>query len=131
MSVRLLFVLSIMSIAASLPVAAQEPSAPRGTRPAPAITQAQLVERLTTSVDSLAKHGEFSGVVVLAKDGVPVYQTAQGFADRERRVANNLETAFNLGSINKIFTQISILQLAAAGKLDLDSTVAKYWPDYP
>ncbi|HJP86230.1 MAG TPA: serine hydrolase domain-containing protein, partial [Gemmatimonadaceae bacterium] len=47
------------------------------------------------------------------------------------RVANNLETAFNLGSINKIFTQISILQLAAAGKLDLDSTVAKYWPDYP
>jgi CubicO group peptidase (beta-lactamase class C family) len=52
-------------------------------------------------------------------------------ADRERQVANNLETAFNLGSINKIFTQIAILQLRAAGKLDLDSTLATYWPDYP
>jgi D-alanyl-D-alanine carboxypeptidase len=52
-------------------------------------------------------------------------------ADRERPIANNPETAFNLGSINKVFTQIAILQLGAAGKLDLDSTLATYWPDYP
>lgn len=62
---------------------------------------------------------------------MPVYQTARGLADRQRAIPNNLETAFNLGSINKVFTQIAILQLAAAGKLDLDSTLAKYWPDYP
>jgi CubicO group peptidase (beta-lactamase class C family) len=52
-------------------------------------------------------------------------------ADREARRTNDLETAFNLGSINKVFTQIAILQLSAAGKLDLDSTLARYWPDYP
>jgi CubicO group peptidase (beta-lactamase class C family) len=90
-----------------------------------------LVKRLTTTVDSLAKIGEFSGVVVLAKDGVPVYQSAHGLADRERSIPNNLQTAFNLGSINKIFTQIAIRQLAAAGKLDLDAPLAKAWPDYP
>jgi CubicO group peptidase (beta-lactamase class C family) len=69
--------------------------------------------------------------VVLAKSGVPVFQRAYGMADRERSIANNLETAFNLGSINKVFTQISILQLVAAGKLSLDSTLSAYWPDYP
>jgi CubicO group peptidase (beta-lactamase class C family) len=99
-------------------------------RPSP-ISQAELVRRLSTSVDSLATAGQFSGVVVVAKDGVPVYQVARGFADRERRIPNNVETAFNVGSINKVFTQIAILQLVAAGKLDLDSTLAKYWPDYP
>ncbi len=52
-------------------------------------------------------------------------------ADRATKRPNNLETAFNLGSINKIFTQIAIMQLAAAGKIDLDSTLGKYWPDYP
>ena len=112
-------------------IAAQQPSGgAEPVRQSP-ISQADLVQRMGTSLDSLAKSGQFSGVVLLAKNGVPVFQHAYGMSDRERRVANNLETAFNLGSINKVFTQIAILQLRAAGKLDLDSTLATYWPDYP
>ena len=111
-------------------IAAQQPLAGAQSRPSP-IPQEELVRRLSKSVDSLAKAGQFSGVVVLAKDGVPAFQRAHGMADRERSIANNLETAFNLGSINKVFTQIAILQLSAAGKLNLDSTLAVYWPDYP
>jgi CubicO group peptidase (beta-lactamase class C family) len=113
------------SIAAQQPTAGAQPARPSS------ISQAELVRRLSNSVDSLAKAGEFSGVAVLAKNGVPVFQQAYGMANRERLIPNNLETAFNLGSINKAFTQIAILQLNAAGKLDLDSTLATYWPDYP
>ena len=87
--------------------------------------------RLTKTLDSLVAAGEFSGVVLLAKDGVPVFERAYGFADREARTPNNIETAFNLGSINKLFTQIAIRQLADAGKLNVDSTLARAWPDYP
>ncbi len=126
-TLRLLVPISILggSIAAQQPSGGIEP-----VRPSP-ISQAEFVQRLTISLDSLAKAGQFSGVAVVAKNGVPVFQRAYGMADRERGVANNPETAFNLGSINKIFTQIAILQLRAAGKLDLDSTLATYWPDYP
>ena len=113
------------SIAAQQPLAGAQPA-----RSSP-ISQAELVRRLSSSVDSLAKAGEFSGVAVIAKNGVPVFQRAYGLANRERSIPNNLETAFNLGSINKAFTQIAILQLSAAGKLNLDSTLAAYWPDYP
>jgi D-alanyl-D-alanine carboxypeptidase len=113
------------------PLAAQRPPArAESVRPSP-ISQRELVQRLTKSVDSLAKAGQFSGVAVLAQNGVPIFQHAYGMADRERMVANNVETAFNLGSINKVFTQIAILQLNAAGKLNPDSTLGKYWPDYP
>src|SRR5258708_29990008 len=87
--------------------------------------------RLAKSVDSLTALDQFAGVVVLAKDGAPVFEHAYGMADREARRPNDGETAFNLGSINKIFTQIAVRQLAAAGKLDLDSSLAHYWPDYP
>jgi len=112
-------------------LAAQQPSVgDEKVRPSP-ISQAELVRRLTGSVDSLTKAGQFSGVVLLARNGAPVFQRAYGLADREHGVANNPETAFNLGSINKIFTQIAILQLRDAGKLALDSTLATYWPDYP
>jgi CubicO group peptidase (beta-lactamase class C family) len=30
-----------------------------------------------------------------------------------------------------VFTQIAVLQLVAAGRIALDSTLATYWPDYP
>jgi D-alanyl-D-alanine carboxypeptidase len=60
-----------------------------------------------------------------------VFQHAYGMADRAARRANDVETAFNLGSINKVFTATAIRQLVIAGKLDLDSTVGRYWPHYP
>lgn len=90
-----------------------------------------LSDRLAKSLDSLAASDQFAGVVLLAKDGAPLFEHAYGMADRETHRGNDVETAFNLGSINKVFTQIAIRQLAAAGKLDLDSTLTRYWPDYP
>ena len=123
---------SVLSLAVTaLTALAQQPTPGPGARRSAPIAEAELIRRITNSVDSLTRLGEFSGVVVLAKNGAPVYQVAKGYGDRERKVPNNLQTAFNLGSINKVFTQIAILQLYAAGKLDPDSTLGKYWPDYP
>jgi CubicO group peptidase (beta-lactamase class C family) len=98
-----------------------------GLLPAPSA----VVARLEAAVDSLAGMEQFSGVVLLMKDGAPLLQRAWGMADREGGRPNNLETAFNLGSINKIFTATAVRQLAAVGRLELDSTIATYWPDYP
>ena len=121
-------VLMVLSSALS---AQQPPGADDGgPRPSP-IPQAELVRRLSFSLDSLSRAGRFSGVAVLAKADRPVFQHAYGIADRATKRPNNLETAFNLGSINKVFTQIAIMQLAAAAKINLDSTLGKYWPDYP
>jgi CubicO group peptidase (beta-lactamase class C family) len=93
--------------------------------------EAALVSRLKTSVDSLARADQFSGVVLLMKGSRAVFQAARGMADREAGRPNTVETAFNLGSINKVFTATAIRQLALQGKLDLDSSLATYWPDYP
>ena len=90
-----------------------------------------VTARLTKTLDSLAAAGEFSGVALLAKDGAPIFERAYGLADREARTPNTIETAFNLGSINKFFTQVAIRQLADAGKVDVDSSLARAWPDYP
>ena len=79
---------------------------------------------LGPTVDSLAAAQQFSGVVLIAHGGAPIVEKAYG-------TGNDIETAFNLGSINKLFTQIAIRQLAAAGKINLDSTLNRYWPDYP
>lgn len=86
---------------------------------------------LGPAVDSLVTAQHFSGVVLIARGGASAFEKAYGMADREAGRANNVETGFNLGSINKLFTQIAIRQLAAQGKLDIDSGIGRYWPDYP
>ena len=83
------------------------------------------------AVDSLAHAQQFSGVVLIARNGSPYVERTYGLADREASRSNDMETAFNLGSINKLFTQIAIRQLGAQGKLNIDSTLGRYWPDYP
>ncbi|HEX8693507.1 MAG TPA: serine hydrolase domain-containing protein [Longimicrobium sp.] len=120
---------SLLLAAALLPaasLAAQTPQTPQTP-----ISQEELVRRLSATLDSLAAQDRFSGVVLLARGGAPVFERAYGLADREGRRANDVETAFNLGSINKMFTQIAIRQLEAQGKIHLDSTLAHHWPDYP
>ena len=119
-----------MKLHVILALAATGAAHAQATQPAP-IAEAELVKRLAATTDSLVKLDEFSGVVLLAKNGKPVFEGAYGFADREAKKPNTMETAFNIGSINKLFTQIAIRQLAGDGKLHLDSTLATYWPDYP
>ena len=80
---------------------------------------------------TLADSDEFSGVVLVAKDGKPFFLEAYGLANRDFGVANRADTKFNLGSINKVFTQVAIAQLAAQGKLSLSDTIRKHIPDYP
>src|SRR6266404_3698414 len=81
--------------------------------------------------DSLASDGKLSGVVLVAKDGITVASKAAGIANKATGAAIDLNTKFNLGSMNKMFTAIAIAQLAQAGKLSFSDTVGKPLPDYP
>lgn len=97
-----------------------------GTMPADALARA-----LDAYLEPLAARDAFSGVVLVAKDGQAVFEKAYGFADRANRIPNNPATRFNLGSINKSFTQTALAQLVAQGKLSYGDTLGTLIPDYP
>jgi CubicO group peptidase (beta-lactamase class C family) len=52
-------------------------------------------------------------------------------ADRENGIPNTLQTRFRIGSMNKMFTAVAILQLVEAGKVDLTAPLGRYLSDYP
>jgi CubicO group peptidase (beta-lactamase class C family) len=104
----------------------QEPVSPTKT-----LTDAEVISQVRSLVDQAAADDSFSGAVLLAKDGKPIFERAVGFANKETKASNNTDTRFNLGSIDKSFTSIAIAQLAQQGKLRFTDTVAKYLPDYP
>ena len=105
---------------------------PAGAAPAgPPPTDAQIVAALAGQLDSLSRAGAFSGVAVLDKNGTALFARAYGMASREARRPNTLDTRFDLGSINKIFTTVAVYQLARQGRLGLDDPIARHLPDYP
>lgn len=93
--------------------------------------KAEFLSTVEKYFNDLVAEDKFSGTVLIAKDDKPVFQKAYGFADKEKKVPNNLETKFNLGSINKIFTRVAIGQLVSAGKISFDDELGKFLPDYP
>lgn len=111
------------------------PAAPIAGVPLPAlngsIASDEIDRRLDAYFSTLAKQDVFSGVALVARDGVPVFMKAYGMADREKQIANTIRTRFNVGSINKEFTQTAIRQLVREGKLSPDDTLGKFFPDYP
>ncbi|HEX8847125.1 MAG TPA: serine hydrolase domain-containing protein [Pyrinomonadaceae bacterium] len=95
------------------------------------LTEQDALAALQKYLDEESRADEFSGAVLVAKNGKPVFQRAYGLASKEYGVQNRADTKFNLGSINKIFTQIAIGQLVEQGKLSYDDRLGKYLPDYP
>ncbi|MFC1550381.1 serine hydrolase domain-containing protein [Candidatus Neomarinimicrobiota bacterium] len=74
---------------------------------------------------------EFSGAVLIAKDGVPIFKNAYGYASKRFEVPNTLDTKFNVGSLSKHITSIAILQLAEQGLLNMNDPIGKYLDDFP
>jgi len=97
----------------------------------PRVSEVEAIAALRSKIDGLVAEDRFSGAVLVAKDGVPVFAEAYGFADRERKLANTVDTRFRLGSMNKMFTAVALVQLAQAGKLELDAPIGKYLRKYP
>ncbi len=95
------------------------------------ITDEELTKFLTELINELVAKDEFSGTVLVARDGKPIFTRAVGDAHKGFKVPNQLDTKFNLGSMNKMFTGTAIMQLVQQGKLKLDDKVGKYLPDYP
>ena len=110
----------------------QRPPRPKSAAvEAPVTSDGELAAELERYVKALAQADVFSGTVVVAKDGKPIYAGAFGQANKDFGAPNTLDTKFNLGSMNKMFTAVTIAQLVEQGKLSYQDPLSKFIPDYP
>jgi len=91
----------------------------------------QAIEALRAEIEKQVAADRFAGAVMVTKNGKPVFSGAYGLADREKNTRNELNTRFRIGSMNKMITAVSVLQLAQTGKIKLTSPLGEYLPDYP
>jgi uncharacterized protein YbbC (DUF1343 family)/CubicO group peptidase (beta-lactamase class C family) len=77
--------------------------------------------------------GNIPGAVVLiGHEGRVVYRRAFGYRALEpQKIAMTEDTIFDLASLTKpVATTTAVMQLVEQGKIDLDETVARYWPEF-
>ena len=94
-------------------------------------TEAAAIAAMEAELARVTAADAFSGTVIIAKHGVPIFAKAYNRADRERDIANTMDTSFSVGSINKMFTAVTTMRLVQDGKLALTDTVGTWIPNYP
>ena len=95
------------------------------------LTDIDINSRVRAYLTKLSDAEAFSGAVLVARKGKPIFRSAYGLADRERSQPNQIDTKFQLASLSKGFTGVAICQLAEQGKLSFADPIIKHLPDYP
>ena len=117
----------VVSVACGAP---GEPTPPV-TTDAQAAKDSAFVAALRAHLTAATAADQFSGAVLVVRDGRTVFEGAYGRADRQNNIANTPLTKFRVGSMNKMLTAVAVLQLVQAGKVRLDAPLATYLTDYP
>jgi CubicO group peptidase (beta-lactamase class C family) len=112
-------------------IGGRQPKAPASAAAGKPLDNTAIAKEMDAFVKRLAEADVFSGAVLLAKDGSVVYKGVVGTANKDFNVPNRIDTKFNLGSMNKMFTAVSIAQLVEKGKLSFDDPLSKFIPDFP
>src|SRR3954452_9382382 len=69
--------------------------------------------------------------LAVIKDGKVVMLKGYGFANLEHQVPVKPETVFQSGSVGKQFAATAVMMLVEEGKIGLDDSITKYFPDAP
>src|SRR5215471_4383399 len=68
----------------------------------------------------------FTGQVLVERNGDIIFEGSYGFADREQRTRNTPATRFHIASLSMQFTSAAVLRLVDTGSLRLDDHVGNF-----
>lgn len=109
--------LTLIFLAASLPLAGQAPSTDK-------------TQRIDQVVSHYQKLGYFNGAILVADRGEVLYARGVGEANMVPHTPNTTRTKFGIASVTKQFTALLILQQVAENKISFQGKVSDYLPWY-
>ena len=95
------------------------------------ILDSRLLHQLDSITDVYASRKGFSGNVLVAIDGLNVFEKSLSYADPISKRPLQTSSIFQLASVSKQFTAAAILLLKTDDQIDLDDDLSKYIPELP
>ncbi len=89
--------------------------------------------KLDQFFDALSANNKGMGSIAISKDGKIIYNRAVGTSHIGEKgyVSSDVKTKYRIGSISKMFTATIVFGLVEEGKLKLDDTLDKFFPEIP
>ncbi len=87
-------------------------------------------EKIKEQFEKALDNHTFRGAVYVVYKGEEVYSGGTGKANKKENTDNGADVVYHIASITKQFTAAAILQLCEQGKMSLDDTLGKYYPEY-
>lgn len=117
-----------IALADTKAVTAAAPSAPAALPAQPALDPKDIAAFLDGLVPLQIEQNDIAGVTIsIVKDGQVIFAKGYGYADvKTKKPVSAEKTLFRIGSITKLFTWTSVMQLVEQGKLDLDADINTY-----
>lgn len=94
----------------------------------PPLTEKEAVGEIRALLAKVKEKDWYSGTVLVAKGPNILLTDFAGEASKAFHVPNTIDTKFNLGSMNKMFTSVAVARLVEAGKLSFGDPIGK-WVD--
>lgn len=94
---------------------------------------ASLVEAMDCACnmnDTLNYLNDIKGTFVLANDEKIIYAAFLNSYENDGSTPVSINTTYEIGSVTKQITAVAVLKLVEQGKLSLDDTIDKYFPEY-
>jgi len=97
---------------------------------APLLFAQPSISRFDRQIQAYVRNRDFSGSVLIAREGHVLFQKSYGMANYEWGIPNSESTKFHIASVSKTFTAAAILRLEQQGKLKLTDPLSRYVPDF-
>lgn len=94
---------------------------------------AEMAEKISKIEDIFRRKRKagFNGNVLVVQKGKILYQNSFGFAHMRAKDTLTADSRFQLASLSKPFTAVAVLKLIQEGRVALDDSVQRFFPDFP
>jgi CubicO group peptidase (beta-lactamase class C family) len=114
----------------STPIISSPPPVHSPTAAEPVIVSGAISE-IDAIFSRLADDGLYSGSVLIARQGEVLLNQGYGFADRKQKISNTPQTQYQIASLTKQFTAVSIMILQERGKVSISDPICDFIVDCP
>ncbi|AZZ98834.1 class A beta-lactamase-related serine hydrolase [Pseudoalteromonas sp. R3] len=107
-----------------------------GTSAKQGISVSEQQERISISksieqiVSNYVSNGVFEGSILVSDSNKKIFENTYGFANLADRIPITKNSSFQIASLSKPITATIVLILREQGKLKLDDTLARYFPEF-
>jgi len=99
---------------------------PTNIEPEGPLTEVEAVTQILEFLDRLCEMDLFSGTVLVARGDEVLVGASCGEASKRFHAPVNMDTKFNIGSMNKMFTSVAVMQLVEKGLVSVDDPLSEY-----